>query len=42
MQRRPFVPLPEPTTPNAAIQRYPWKMNIVTTIFWVGEESGKG
>jgi len=35
-------PLTEPTTPNGAIQRYPWKMNIVTTVFWVGEESGNG
>src|SRR5947199_9767870 len=27
-----------PTRP--AIQRFPWKTNIVTTVFWVGEEAG--
>ena len=29
-----------PTSSRPAIQRYPWKMNIVTTVFWVGEEAG--
>src|SRR4029434_4146440 len=27
-----------PTRP--AIQRFPWKTNIVTTVFWVGEQAG--
>jgi hypothetical protein len=27
-----------PTRP--AIQRFPWKTNIVTTVFWVGEPAG--
>src|SRR5678809_784142 len=27
-----------PTRP--AIERFPWKTNIVTTVFWVGEEAG--
>jgi hypothetical protein len=30
-------PLTEPTTLHPAIQRYPWKMNIVTTVFWIRE-----
>ncbi len=25
---------------RTAIQRFPWKTNIVTTVFWVGEEAG--
>ena len=29
-----------PTSSRPAVQRYPWKMNIVTTVFWVGEEAG--
>src|SRR5437870_13477382 len=28
-----------PTSSHPAVQRYPWKMNIVTTVFWVGEEA---
>jgi hypothetical protein len=24
-----------------AVQRYPWKMNIVTTVFWVGEKGNR-
>src|SRR5260370_10242790 len=27
-----------PTSSRPAIQRYPWKTNIVTTVFWVGEQ----
>jgi len=27
-----------PTNVRPAIQRYPWKTNIVTTVFWVGEK----
>jgi hypothetical protein len=29
-------PLSEPTTLQPAIQRYPWKTNIVMTVFWIG------
>jgi hypothetical protein len=29
-----------PTASHAAIARYPWKSNIVTTVFWVGEQAG--
>ena len=29
-----------PTGSRPAVQRYPWKMNIVTTVFWVGEQAG--
>ncbi len=28
-----------PTSSRPAIQRYPWKTNIVTTVFWVGEQA---
>ena len=33
-------PLNEPTTLHPVIQRYPWKMNIVTTVFWLGQKNG--
>src|SRR5919108_1281103 len=29
-----------PTSSHPAIQRYAWKTNIVTTVFWVGEQAG--
>lgn len=29
-----------PTSSRAAVQRYPWKSNIVTTVFWIGEQAG--
>src|SRR4051794_30963443 len=29
-----------PTTSKTATQRYPWKNNIVTTVFWIGEAAG--
>ena len=29
-----------PTSSRPAIQRFPWKSNIVTTVFWVGEQAG--
>ena len=29
-----------PTTSRAQVTRYPWKTNIVTTVFWVGEQAG--
>jgi hypothetical protein len=29
-----------PTSSRPAIQRYPWKTSIVTTVFWVGEQAG--
>ena len=28
-----------PTTSRNSISRYPWKTNIVTTVFWVGEQA---
>jgi hypothetical protein len=28
-----------PTSSRPAIQRYPWKTNIVTTVFWIGEKA---
>src|SRR5256885_16186698 len=28
-----------PTSSHPAVQRYPWKMSIVTTVFWVGEQA---
>src|SRR5881409_2772279 len=31
-----------PTSSRPAIQRFPWKTNIVTTVFWVGEKQGTG
>jgi hypothetical protein len=32
----------EPTTLRPAIQLYPWKTNVVTTVFWVGEKGNHG
>jgi hypothetical protein len=29
-----------PTSSHVTVTRYPWKANIVTTVFWVGEQSG--
>jgi hypothetical protein len=29
-----------PTASRPAVQRYAWKNNIVTTVFWVGEQAG--
>jgi len=29
-----------PTSSRPAVQRYPWKTNIVTTVFWAGEQAG--
>src|SRR4029434_3526128 len=29
-----------PTSSRPAVQRYPWKTNIVPTVFWVGEQAG--
>src|SRR2546430_6285154 len=29
-----------PTSSRPASQRYPWKSNIVTTVFWIGEQAG--
>jgi hypothetical protein len=29
-----------PTSSRPAVQRYPWKSNIVTTVFWIGEQAG--
>jgi hypothetical protein len=31
----------EPTSSRPAIQRYPWKTNIVTTVFWIGEKGNR-
>src|SRR4029077_3987192 len=30
-----------PTTSRASMTRYPWKTNIVTTVFWIGEAAGE-
>src|SRR5262249_23181472 len=29
-----------PTSSRPAIQRFPWHSNIVTTVFWIGEQAG--
>jgi hypothetical protein len=29
-----------PTSSRPSVQRYPWKTNIVTTVFWIGEQAG--
>ena len=29
-----------PTSSRPAMQRFPWKTNIVTTVFWIGEQAG--
>src|SRR5712671_3170565 len=29
-----------PTSSRPAIQRFAWKTNIVTTVFWIGEQAG--
>lgn len=29
-----------PTTSRPITQRFPWKTNIVTTVFWIGEQAG--
>jgi hypothetical protein len=29
-----------PTSSHAATTRFPWKTNIVTTVFWIGEQAG--
>src|SRR5438874_13315687 len=29
-----------PTSSRPTTQRFPWKTNIVTTVFWVGEQAG--
>src|SRR3954471_11792316 len=29
-----------PTTSRVSMTRFPWKTNIVTTVFWVGEAAG--
>ena len=29
-----------PTTSRPAARRFPWKTNIVTTVFWIGEQAG--
>src|SRR5947199_5462531 len=29
-----------PTSSRPAVQRYAWKTNIVTTVFWIGEQAG--
>jgi len=35
-----FIPGQFFKTRSAAAQRYPWKSNIVTTVFWIGEQAG--
>src|SRR2546426_11953141 len=29
-----------PTTSRNTVSRFPWKTNIVTTVFWIGEQAG--
>src|SRR2546430_9831013 len=29
-----------PTSSRPAVQRFAWKTNIVTTVFWIGEQAG--
>src|ERR1041384_1163548 len=29
-----------PTSSRPTTQRFPWKTNIVTTVFWIGEQAG--
>ena len=29
-----------PTTSRTSLTRFPWKTNIVTTVFWIGEAAG--
>src|ERR1700704_2850512 len=29
-----------PTTSRTSMTRFPWKANIVTTVFWIGEAAG--
>src|SRR2546421_10165886 len=29
-----------PTSSRPTTQRFPWKTNIVTTVFWIGEAAG--
>ncbi len=36
----PRVDIPTLASPRTASVRYPWKHNIVTTVFWVGEAAG--
>jgi hypothetical protein len=35
------TPAPAPTPAPKAADRYPWKREIVTTTFWIGEKPGK-
>ena len=30
-----------PTSSRPATQRFPWKTNIVTTVFWIGEQAAE-
>src|ERR1700745_1676696 len=38
LQVEPMVQIP--TSSRATVTHYPWKTNIVTTVFWVGEQAG--
>lgn len=33
-----FAPQSDPPKPAAAAERFPWKKEIVTTVFWIGEK----
>src|ERR1700757_1054578 len=35
-----FIPGQLFKTQSEAPKRYPWKTNIVTTVFWIGEQAG--
>ena len=37
----PKVDIPTQANPRMVVERYPWKRNIVTTCFWVGESASQ-
>lgn len=41
LNSEPMAQIPTPTPSYAATTRFPWKTNIVTTIFWIGEQAGR-
>jgi hypothetical protein len=41
LRLEPQVIVPTESNKNGVRSLYPWKLNIVTTVFWVGEQSGQ-
>jgi hypothetical protein len=41
LKLEPRVQIPTTASPLSTFEKYPWKRNIVTTIFWVGESAGQ-